>query len=83
MHTVRAAELQRWVQSGEYDRIVRGEYPRRGTEQAERPLREHVSEARSYYADEAREMANQMKEAAKRAAGAARDAYRNAQRDQG
>src|SRR3954465_13511723 len=26
MHTVRAAELQRWVASGEYDRILRGEY---------------------------------------------------------
>ena len=32
MHTVRAAELQRWVASGEYDRILRGEYVRRGPE---------------------------------------------------
>src|SRR5687768_8486662 len=30
-NTVRAAELQRWVASGEYARIVAGEYPRRGT----------------------------------------------------
>jgi hypothetical protein len=32
MHTVRAAELQRWVRSGEYDRIASGEYVRRGQE---------------------------------------------------
>ena len=32
MHTVRAAELQRWMASGEYDRILRGEYVRRGPE---------------------------------------------------
>ena len=34
MHTVRAAELQKWVASGEYDRILRGEYTRRGPETA-------------------------------------------------
>ena len=34
MHTVRAAELQRWVASGDYDRILRGEYVRRGPETA-------------------------------------------------
>src|SRR5690348_1391659 len=28
-NTVRAAELQRWVKSGDYDRIVNGDYPRR------------------------------------------------------
>ena len=28
--TVRAAELQRWVKSGEYDEILDGDYPRRG-----------------------------------------------------
>jgi Zn-dependent protease with chaperone function len=79
MHTVRAAELQRWMQSGEYDRILRGEYPRRGSEAAERPLREDMGEAKAYYADEAREMANHVRDAARRAAGAAREAFRNAQ----
>src|SRR4030095_12648199 len=57
MHTVRAAELQRWVATGEYDRILRGEYPRRGAEQGERPLREDMAAAGSYYAGEARELA--------------------------
>ncbi len=31
MNVVRAGEIQRWVQAGAYDRILAGEYPRRGT----------------------------------------------------
>ncbi len=79
MHTVRAAELQRWVATGEYDRILRGEYTRRGTEAKDRPLREDMAAAGNYYATEARELATQVAEAAKRAAERARDAFRNAQ----
>src|SRR4051812_11048783 len=80
MHTVRAAELQRWVGTGDYDRIVRGEYVRRGTESSERPLRDDVAEAGSYYASEARELAGQLADVAKRAADRAREAFRNAQK---
>jgi Zn-dependent protease with chaperone function len=80
MHTVRAAELQRWVATGEYDRILRGEYVRRGSEAQERPLRDDMAAAGSYYAGEARELASQVAEAAKRAAERARDAFRNAQK---
>ncbi|HXE57956.1 MAG TPA: M48 family metallopeptidase, partial [Gemmatimonadales bacterium] len=60
MHTVRAAELQRWVAAGDYDRIVRGEYPRRGTAEPRRPLAEDLAEAGSYYAREAREVASRL-----------------------
>ncbi len=80
MHTVRAAELQRWVAGGEYDRILRGEYPRRGPGSAERPLKDDFAAAGSYYAGEARELASQVAEAARRAAERARDAFRNAQK---
>jgi Zn-dependent protease with chaperone function len=80
MHTVRAAELQRWVASGEYDRILRGEYPRRGPETAERPLKDDLTAAGTYYAGEARELATQVADAARRAAERARDAFRNAQK---
>jgi hypothetical protein len=80
MHTVRAAELQRWVASGDYDRILRGEYVRRGAESSERPLREDMAAAGSYYATEARELAGQLADAAKRAADRAREAFRNAQK---
>jgi Zn-dependent protease with chaperone function len=79
MHTVRAAELQRWVASGEYDRILRDEYHRRGPETADRPLKDDSAAAGSYYAGEARELATQVAEAARRAAERARDAFRNAQ----
>ncbi|HET7240029.1 MAG TPA: M48 family metallopeptidase [Gemmatimonadales bacterium] len=80
MHTVRAAELQRWVASGDYDRILRGEYHRRGPETAERPLKDDFAAAGNYYAGEAREIATQVAEAARRAAERARDAFRNAQK---
>jgi Zn-dependent protease with chaperone function len=80
MHTVRAAELQRWVAGGDYDRILRGEYHRRGPETAERPLKEDFAAAGNYYAGEAREIATQVAEAARRAAERARDAFRNAQK---
>jgi Zn-dependent protease with chaperone function len=80
MHTVRAAELQRWVSSGEYDRILRGEYVRRGAEAGDRPLRDDMAAAGSYYAHEARELAGQLADAAKRAADRAREAFRNAQK---
>jgi hypothetical protein len=80
MHTVRAAELQRWVGTGEYDRILRGEYARRGAEASDRPLRDDMAAAGSYYAGEARELAGQLAEAAKRAADRAIEAFRNAQK---
>src|SRR6185312_9295447 len=80
MHTVRAAELQRWVASGEYDRIIRGEYSRRGPETTDRPLGDDLSAAGTYYASEARELATHVADAPKRAAERARDAYKNAQK---
>ena len=80
MHTVRAAELQKWVASGEYDRIIRGEYVRRGTEAEERPLKDDMAAAGAYYAGEARELATQVADVARRAAASARDAFRNAQK---
>jgi Zn-dependent protease with chaperone function len=80
MHTVRAAELQRWLGSGEYERILRGEYTRRGAEAKDRPLRDDMAAAGSYYAGEARELATQVADAARRAAERAREAFRNAQK---
>ena len=80
MHTVRAAELQKWVAAGEYDRILRGEYTRRGEEAGQRPLKDDVAAAGSYYAGEARELATQVAEVARRAAASAREAFRNAQK---
>lgn len=79
MHTVRAAELQTWMASGAYERILRGEYTKRGQEAKDRPLRDDIGEAGRYYTKEAREMVGHVTDAAKRAAQAARDAFKKAQ----
>lgn len=79
MHTVRAAELQKWMAGGDYERILRGEYTKRGQEAKDRPIGEDFKAARSYYAQEAKEVASQVADAAKRAAQAARDAFKKAQ----
>ena len=65
--TVRAGEIQAWVAEGAYDRIIRGEYIRRGTPEADRPIREHAKEARDYYKEQAKEAAQHVTAAAKEA----------------
>jgi Zn-dependent protease with chaperone function len=49
----RVSEVMTWVQSGEYDRIVRGEYRRRGDEA---DVREEASDAMEFYAERFRAM---------------------------
>ena len=49
----RVSEVMRWVQSGEYDRIIRGEYRRRGEPT---DVREEASEAMEFYAERFRQM---------------------------
>jgi Zn-dependent protease with chaperone function len=79
MHTVRAAELQKWMSGGDYDRIMRGEYHRRGGEAQDRPLTEDIAAAREHYTKEAKETFGQVVDAARKAADRARDAFRKAQ----
>ena len=45
----RVSEVMRWVQSGEYDRIQRGEYRRRGDD--DKNVREEAGDAMEFYAD--------------------------------
>jgi hypothetical protein len=80
MHTIRAAELQKWVAAGEYDRILRGEYTRRGAETKDHPIRNDMAAAGNYYAGEAKDIAREVAGAARRAANAAADAFRTAQK---
>jgi Zn-dependent protease with chaperone function len=75
-NTLRAAELQRWIEAGHYDRIVRGEYTRRGPEAAQRPLDKDVAEAREHYMKEPKAVANDVMDTAKRAAQAFTDAFK-------
>ena len=74
-HTVRVAELHRWVRSGDYYRIIGGDYPRRG-EEAARPLTGDYAEAGSYYRDQARGVVGQFGDLMRNA----RDAFNQANR---
>ncbi|MEP7347622.1 MAG: hypothetical protein ABI877_20295, partial [Gemmatimonadaceae bacterium] len=51
--TVRAAELSRWVDSGEYAKIIGGDYRRR-TDTSTPPLSDDYVDAAGYYGDQAR-----------------------------
>ena len=44
----RVSEIMKWVQSGEYDRIIRGDYIKRGEEP---PVREEAGDAMEFYAE--------------------------------
>jgi Zn-dependent protease with chaperone function len=73
-HTLRAAELQRWVAGGEYDRILRGEYPRRGADDEQPPIAADLGAAGKYYAEQARGAVDTVAGVAKKA----RDAFSSA-----
>ncbi|OZD72517.1 Zn-dependent protease [Rhodococcus sp. 05-340-1] len=47
---LRAAELKKWVDSGDYAAVLRGDYPRRSTDHEARPSEEFRTAARSYKA---------------------------------
>jgi Zn-dependent protease with chaperone function len=75
-NTLRAAELQRWIEAGNYDRIVGGEYTRRGPEADKRPVENDIDEAREHYMKEAKAVVNDVMDGAKRAAQAFTDAFK-------
>jgi Zn-dependent protease with chaperone function len=83
LNVVRAAEVQKWVQSGAYDRILAGEYARRDTTDAERPLRDEMRDAGAYYKQEIKDLGSNIKKAAKKAADSAREAIDEARRRKG
>ena len=75
-HTLRAAELQEWIDDGRYDAILKGEYTHRGEEEQERPLSADLGEAAKHYAQEAKATVSQVTDAARRAAEAFTDALK-------
>ena len=75
-NTLRAAELQRWIEAGHYDRIVGGEYTRRGPDADKRPVENDIDEARDHYMKEAKAVVNDVMDGAKRAAQAFSDAFK-------
>ena len=71
--TVRVAELQRWVASGEYAKILAGDYPRRGSED-DRDLKQDYGDAAKHYSDRAKAALNDLEGVVDRA----RDAFSSA-----
>jgi Zn-dependent protease with chaperone function len=75
-NTLRAAELQRWIEAGHYERVLNGEYIRRGKDADERPIDKDIDEAREHYMKEAKAVVNDVVDSAKRAAQAFSDAFK-------
>jgi Zn-dependent protease with chaperone function len=75
-NTLRAAELQRWIQGGTYERVLTGEYTRRGPEAEKRPIEQDVDEAREHYMKEAKAVVDDVVDSAKRAAQAFTEAFK-------
>src|SRR5437879_8949765 len=75
-NTLRAADPQRWVEAGAYDRILNGEYTRRGPDAEKRPIENDIEKARDHYMKEAKAVVNDVVDTAKRAAQAFTDAFK-------
>jgi Zn-dependent protease with chaperone function len=69
-HVLRAAELRDWIEAGEYDRVLRGEYKRRG--EPNTAYMDDLRAAASSYKEDAQGVKTQVTDAAKRM----RDAFR-------
>jgi len=63
-YVLRLSELRAWIEGGDYDRIVRGEYARRG--EPDPAYQEDLRAAASAYAEGAKDFLENVTEAAKR-----------------
>ena len=75
-NTLRAAELERWITGGTYEKVLGGDYTRRGPDAEQRPIDKDIDEARDHYAKEAKAVMNDVVDTAKRAAQAFSDAFK-------
>ena len=79
--TVRAGELQRWIDAGGYDAIMRGAYAKRADVKANgADHRRDFDEASRYYGDQAKAAAGKLADVVGRAKDAFEDAFRGAAR---
>ena len=80
-NTVRAGELQRWIDGGAYDRILAGEYAKRSDPASQKPTRETtLAAAAGYYGDQARAAVGKLGDVLDRAKGAFDDAFKGGRR---
>ncbi len=75
-HVLRAAEIRDWIEAGDYDRILRGEYRRRGD--AYEPWRKDMADAARAYREDAQNLARQFGEALRTARDRMADQFRPA-----
>jgi Zn-dependent protease with chaperone function len=75
-HVLRAAELRDWIEAGDYDRALRGEYRRR-TEPPE-PYRNDIAAAARAYREDAQSLARQFGDALRHARDRFADGLRGA-----
>ena len=79
--TVRAGELQRWIDSGGYERIVAGAYARRAdVKTGPTTFQKDFDDASEYYGDQAKAALEKLTDGVGRAKGAFDDAFRGAAR---
>ncbi len=74
-YVLRVSELRGWVEAGEYDRVLRGEYPRRGD-----PAPEYINDlaaAASAYQQGAREFVDDLASAARKMKDTLFDSFRS------
>ena len=77
---VRVAELRDWIDSGAYDKIMTGEYPRRSDEDL-KPYREDLAEAAKGYTDAAQEIFDEVDAAVDKLKTRFTDAWRRGKGD--
>jgi Zn-dependent protease with chaperone function len=78
--TVRAGELQRWIDGGAYDRILGGEYIRRADAKAQQDVSRDMNEAAHYYGDQAKAAVDKLGDVFGRARNAFDDAFKGGRR---
>ncbi|MFN0100384.1 MAG: M48 family metallopeptidase [Gemmatimonadaceae bacterium] len=78
--TVRAGELQRWVDSGAYAKILAGDYVRRADVKPGQGFKDDMKEASTYYADQAKAAMDKVGDTVSRAKSAFSDAFKGGAR---
>jgi Zn-dependent protease with chaperone function len=77
---VRVAELRDWIDTGAYDKIMAGEYPRRSDDDL-KPYREDLAEAAKGYTDAAQEIFDEVDAAVDKLKTGFTDAWRRGKAD--
>ena len=74
-HVLRAAELRDWIEQGEYDRVMRGDYRRRG--EAPPPWAQDMAEAAKQYKEDSKDVKEQLTDAVRKMREAFNEGFRN------